>query len=179
MNKTIQEFHKEYEDIYIFLQDNDERDGNSFLEDVWTNLVTKRQITVNQINGVKNSMLYVEKKKLTELLKEKHKDDEANGHFVGKEKQRYDMTLKFVETKLTSRGFYIHNFTDKHGNSLMSFGQQKVYLDNRLIVKGDCFTCRATVNRHSTNDFDPLNKIKQTVLNRIKYDKYIGNKQNT
>ena len=36
-------------------------------------------------------------------------------------------------------------------------------------------TCRATVNRHSINDFDPTYKIRQTVLNRIKYNKYLGN----
>ena len=51
--------------------------------------------------------------------------------------------------------------------------------DNSLHIlsHGDCFTCRATVNRHSINDYDHSNKIKQTVLNRIKYNKYIGNKE--
>jgi len=181
MNKTIQEFHKEYEDIYIFLQDNEEREGNGFLEDVWTSLVTKRKITVNQINGVRNSMLYVQKKKeseqLKEQLKEEHKDDTPKGNFVGKEKQRYNMTLKYVSGKRTSRGFYIHNFIDKEGNSLMTFASSRVteFSPELILGEGDCFTCRATVNRHSINDFDPTNKIKQTVLNRIKYNKYLGN----
>ncbi len=48
----------------------------------------------------------------------------------------------------------------------------------RSLREGDCFTCRATVNRHSINAFDPTNKFKQTVLNRIKYNKYLGNKNN-
>ena len=151
MIKTIQEFHDEYKDIYIFLQDNEEREGNGFLEDVWTNLVTKRKITVNQINGVRNSMLYVQKKKeseqLKEQLKEEHKDDTPKGNFVGKEKQRYNMTLKYVSGKRTSRGFYIHNFIDKEGNSLMTFANSRVteFSPELILGEGDCFTCRATV----------------------------------
>ena len=62
MKKTLKEFHQDHEDIYIFLQDNDKREGNSFLEDVWKNLVRKREISINQINGVRNSMLYHQKK---------------------------------------------------------------------------------------------------------------------
>lgn len=181
MIKTIQEFHDQYKDIYIFLQDNEEREGNGFLEDVWNSLKKKRTISINQINGVRNSMLYAQKKIERENLKEFHKDDEPSGSFVGKEKQRYDMTLKYVSCKRTSRGFYIHNFIDREGNSLMCFSDSEyLYIEVKTgpdieIKKGDCFTCRATVNRHSINDFDPTNKIKQTVLNRIKYNKYLGN----
>jgi hypothetical protein len=87
------------------------------------------------------------------------------------------MTLKYVSGKRTSRGFYIHNFIDKEGNSLMTFASSRVteFSPELILGEGDCFTCRATVNRHSINDFDPTNKIKQTVLNRIKYNKYLGN----
>ncbi len=177
MIKTIQEFHDEYKDIYIFLQDNEEREGNGFLEDVWNSLKKKRTISINQINGVRNSMLYAQKKIERENLKEFHKDDEPSGSFVGKEKQRYDMTLKYVSCKRTSRGFYIHNFIDREGNSLMAFASSRTteFSPELILGEGDCFTCRATVNRHSINDFDPTNKIKQTVLNRIKYNKYLGN----
>ena len=88
MYKTLQEFHKEHEDVYIFLQDNDSREGNNFLEDVWTHLVKKREISIKQINGVRNSMLYFQKKQDAEKLKEEHENDLPSGNFVGKEKQR-------------------------------------------------------------------------------------------
>ena len=122
-------------------------------------------------------MLYFQKKQDSEKLKEEHKNDLPSGNFVGKEKQRYDMTLKYVSRKDTSRGFYVHNFIDRQGNQLMSFSDNRYlyHADECMIDKGDVFTCRATVNRHSINDFDPANKIKQTVLNRIKYNKYLGN----
>ena len=176
MKKSLKQFHQDHEDIYIFLQDNDNREGNSFLEDVWKNLVRKREISINQINGVRNSMLYAQKKIETENLKEFHKDDEPSGSFVGKVRKRYDMTLKYVSGKSTSRGFYIHSFVDRNGNSLMCFSDSE-YLSagSTIIGEGDCFTCRGTVNRHQVNDFDPTYKIRQTVLNRIKYNKYLGN----
>ncbi len=181
MRKSIKEFHEDHEDVYIFLQDNDVREGNHFLQDVWSHLIKKREISIKQINGVRNSMLYYQKKQDAEKLREEHKNDLPNGNFVGKEKQRYDMTLKYISWSATSRGFYIHQFVDKHGNSLMCFADsQRISLgQEHKLVYGDCFTCRATVNRHSVNDFDPTNKFKQTVLNRIKYNKYLGNKQNS
>tara|TARA_B100000524_G_C23560645_1_gene338163 strand:- start:238 stop:798 length:561 start_codon:yes stop_codon:yes gene_type:complete len=184
LKKSLKQFHQDHEDIYIFLQDNDNREGNSFLEDVWKNLVRKREISINQINGVRNSMLYYQKKIEQENLKEFHKDDEPTGSFVGKVRKRYDMTLKYVSGKSTSRGFYVHNFVDREDNSLMCFSNNRyLYIEVKTgpdieIKKGDCMTGRATVNRHSINDFDPTNKIKQTVLNRIKFNKYLGNKNN-
>jgi glyoxylate utilization-related uncharacterized protein len=180
MKINIKEFHESYEDVYIFLQDNELREGNHFLQDVWSHLIKKREISIKQINGVQNSMLYHQKKQEREQLREDHKDDTPSGSYVGKEKQRYDMTLKYISWSATSRGFYIHQFVDKHGNSLMCFADsQRIYLgQEHKLVDGDCFTCRATVNRHSINAFDPTNKFKQTVLNRIKYNKYLGNKNN-
>ena len=57
---------------------------------------------------------------------------------------------------------------------------ERIYLDQEhKLIGGDCFTCRATVNRHSVNDFEPTKQFKQTVLNRIKYNKYLGNKRET
>jgi len=176
---TLEEFHKKYEDVYIFLQDNENRENNHFLQDVWSHLVKKREISIKQINGIRNSMMYNQNKIERENLKEFHKDDEPTGSFVGEVKKRYDMTLKYLNGKSTSRGFYIHTFTDRNDNNLMCFSDnERIYLDQEhKLVSGDCFTCRATVNRHSVNDFDPTNKYKQTVLNRIKYNKYLGNKQ--
>ena len=189
MYKTLQEFQDDHLDIYNFLGIFENRENNNFLQDVYNHLSKKGEISIKQINGVRNSMLYFQKKQDAEKLKEEHKNDLPSGNFVGKEKQRYDMTLKYISGRSTSRGFYIHTFTDRNGNSLMCFSDYKTIeiqdfitdskadLVYHSLVEGDCFTCRATVNRHSVNDFDPTNKFKQTVLNRIKYNKYLGNKQ--
>ena len=189
MYKTLQEFQSDHLDIYNFLCIFENRENNNFLQDVYNHLSKKGEISIKQINGVRNSMLYFQKKQDAEKLKEEHKNDLPSGNFVGKEKQRYDMTLKYISGRSTSRGFYIHTFTDRNGNSLMCFSDYKTIeiqdfitdskadLVYHSLVEGDCFTCRATVNRHSVNDFDPTNKFKQTVLNRIKYNKYLGNKQ--
>ena len=186
MKITLEEFQKNHSDIYNFLTLFENRENNHFLQDVYNHLAKKAEISIKQINGIRNSMLYVQRKEEREQLIEKHKNDEPNGYYVGKEKQRYNMTLKYLSTNGTSRGYFIHNFTDKEGNSLMCFSDNetiKLQEDNAAakwlpLVEGDVFTCRATVNRHSISSFDPTYKVKQTVLNRIKYYKYLGNKNN-
>tara|TARA_R100000458_G_C8272885_1_gene247726 strand:+ start:832 stop:1395 length:564 start_codon:yes stop_codon:yes gene_type:complete len=185
MKKSIEEFKKDHSDIYKFLTLFENRENNHFLQDVYNHLSKKGEISIKQINGIRNSMLYVQRKEEREQLIEKHKNDEPNGYFVGKEKQRYNMTLKYLSTIGTSRGYFVHNFTDKEGNSLMCFSDnEKIRIQEPVdgvgvaLSEGDCFTCRATVNRHTISSFDPTYKVKQTVLNRIKYYKYLGNKNN-
>ena len=41
---------------------------------------------------------------------------ELDGHWVGKEKSRYDFVLKLLEKKSTSRGYFVYRMTDKQGN---------------------------------------------------------------
>lgn len=185
MKITLEEFQKNHSDIYNFLTLFENRENNHFLQDVYNHLAKKAEISIKQINGIRNSMLYVQRKEEREQLIEKHKNDEPNGYYVGKEKQRYNMTLKYLSTNGTSRGYFIHNFTDKEGNSLMCFSdnekiriQEPSVIEGFVLSEGDVFTCRATVNRHSISSFDPTYKVKQTVLNRIKYYKYLGNKNN-
>ena len=181
MKITLEQFQSDHLDIYNFLCLFENRENNHFLQDVYNHLSKKGEISIKQINGIRNSMMYNQNKIERENLKEFHKDDEPTGSFVGEVKKRYDMTLKYLNGKSTSRGFFIHNFVDRNGNSLMCFSDyEKLKLHEGEVLnleEGDCFTCRATVNRHSVNDFDPTNKYKQTVLNRIKYNKYLGNKQ--
>ena len=181
MKITIEEFKNNHSDVYDHLIQPDLRENNNFLQDVYNHVSKQGEISIKQINGIRNSMLYYLQKIERENLKEFHKDDEPTGSFVGEVKKRYDMTLKYLNGKSTSRGFFIHNFVDRNGNSLMCFSDyEKLKLHEGEVLnleEGDCFTCRATVNRHSVNDFDPTNKYKQTVLNRIKYNKYLGNKQ--
>ena len=122
--------------------------------------------------------------------------DSIEGHWVGKEKERYDFTLKLLEKKTTTRGYFVYRMTDKFGNLYIAFdgrenwfteGLLAVLTDNTLPVEtaghnlqdGDCFTCKATVNRHDIADFKyggPDSHHKQTVLNRIKLKSFIGRK---
>ena len=175
-------FISENRELVDWLQTN--RYSNSFLESMYKKILScELPFTDKQLQGLKNSMGYMLKKVEQEVvrveLEKVHSDDKPNGAYVGVEKTRYDMTLKFKGTSRTSRGFVIHNFIDKEGNLLMTFSNEsQLVIESHSIELGDCFTCKATVNRHSLNEFDPSNKFKQTVLNRIKYNRYLGNKEN-
>ena len=39
---------------------------------------------------------------------------EIEGHWVGKEKSRYDFTLKLLEQKSTTRGYWVYRMKDKY-----------------------------------------------------------------
>ena len=110
--------------------------------------------------------------------------DSVTGSWVGTEKKRYDFVLKYLSGHSTSRGYAVHNFVDKSGARFLAFldaetlsvsdGTEGAY---RELRNGDCFTCKATVNRHDIANFKyggPDSKHKQTVLNRIKLKEFIG-----
>ena len=123
---------------------------------------------------------------------------EIDGHWVGKEKERYDFVLKLLEQKSTTRGYWVYRMTDKFGNLFIAFDgreewdlpstkeftheeqhrkQPEGYTGDHRLQTGDCFTCKATVNRHDIANFKyggPDSKHKQTVLNRIKLKEFIG-----
>ena len=173
-------------DIWQWIVDN--QNINGFIGDMYDRVVRNRGINDKQIQGIKNSMKYVEKKNIADQLREDNKDIEPSGSYVGTIKKRYDMTLKYRGGFVTQRGFTVHNFINKEGQYLICFSDEsQIRIDHdftkgpdhnlHILGEGDCFTCRATINRHSVQDFDPMNKYKQTVLNRIKYTKYIGNKK--
>ena len=108
------------------------------------------------------------------------------GSWVGREKIRYNFVLKYLSGHATNRGYYVHSFQDKSGNRFLSFLDcETITIPNRedavdyLISPGDCFSCKATVNRHSVNTFrcPPVaDAFKETVLNRIKFKEFIGRK---
>ena len=107
-------------------------------------------------------------------------DQELDGNWVGKEKQRYDFVLKLVEQRATTRGYWVYRMTDRHGNLFIAFDGREEWREedanNQLFVNGDCFTCKATVNRHDIASYkygSPESKHKQTVLNRIKLGKIL------
>ena len=103
---------------------------------------------------------------------------EPDGYWVGKEKSRYDFVLKLIEQKSTTRGYWVYRMKDRHGNMFIAFDGREEWpsVDGSIVVTGDCFTCKATVNRHDIVDYKyggPDSKHKQTVLNRIKLGKLI------
>ena len=125
--------------------------------------------------------------------------DEAEGHWVGELKKRYDFVLKYLEKKSTSRGYFVYRFTDKNGALFIAFdGRESLVVPapnedsfgvpidpdaddviEHELTLGDCFTCKATVNRHSINTFKygtPNTPHKETVLNRIKLGRFLGRK---
>ena len=104
---------------------------------------------------------------------------ELDGHWVGKEKSRYDFVLKLLEKKSTSRGYFVYRMTDLQGNLYIAFDGRSDWQgeDDHKLETGDCFTCKATVNRHDIVNYKyggPDSKHKQTVLNRIKLKTFIG-----
>ena len=106
---------------------------------------------------------------------------EPDGYWGGKEKSRYDFVLKLIEQKSTTRGYWVYRMKDRHGNMFIAFDGREEWREgnngnNQLIGTGECFTCKATVNRHDIVDYKyggPDSKHKQTVLNRIKLGKLI------
>ena len=110
------------------------------------------------------------------------------GNWVGREKTRYNFVLKYLSGHATNRGYYVHSFQDKSGNRFLSFLDcETITIPNRehaedyQISPGDCFSCKATVNRHSVNTFgyETTGAFKETVLNRIIFKAFIGRRDTT
>ena len=184
MNRA--EFTEKENDLLQWIKTN--QNLNGFVGDIYDQICKNKPLSPRQIEGVRRTMVYTKKKAKQDKLRESNKNILPGGVYVGTEKKRYDMTLKYMGNYETRRGFTVHNFMNKEGAQLMCFADiTQIRVDHdftkgpdgapHILSEGDVFTCRATVNRHSINDFDPNNKFKQTVLNRIKYKKYIGNKQ--
>ena len=125
-------------------------------------------------------------------------DQELEGLWVGQEKKRYEFTLKLLEKKSTTRGYWVYRMTDRHGNLFIAFDGREQwdlpatkafthesqhqsmpegYTGDHRLQDGDCFTCKATVNRHDIATYKyggPDSKHKQNVLNRIKLKEFVG-----
>ena len=100
--------------------------------------------------------------------------NEAQGRYIGQPKERYEWVLKFITSHTTSRGYYVHNYVDRDGNSVIAFadepkpknGKDKMSGELDPISEGSIFRCKATVNRHAINTFQG-NNMKQTIINRM------------
>ncbi|MDB4403142.1 hypothetical protein N9159_00715 [bacterium] len=183
LHHKLKNFRNHHEDTYVYLV-NSRNGDNHYLKSCWEQLVSKGTLSPKQVQGIENSKEFEKKKVIRDKKIEDNKTKEPTGTYVGTLKKRYDMVLKFVDTKTTNRGFYIHNFVDREGNNLMCFSNDDIlYLEHdfasnekHILSNDDCFSCRATVNRHTVNIYTDT-PFKQTVLNRIKYNKYLGNKR--
>ena len=112
---------------------------------------------------------------------------EPEGNFVGRPKSRYDFVLKLTESRSTTRGYYVHKFTDRKDNHFLMFGDETLYAQKgdadgpqnqvgaHALIKGDVFKIKATINRHSINKYSPDSSYKENVINRPTFGKYLGN----
>ena len=111
------------------------------------------------------------------LEERKFEGQTIEGHWVGQEKKRYDFVLKYLTGHSTSRGYSVHTFIDKKGARFLAFlDTETLRVDDHELDNGDCFTSKATVNRHSINNYKygDQEPYKETILNRMKFGKYIG-----
>jgi len=184
-HNLLETFKSNYSAEYEFIQKIIASDiKNQFIISCSEQLNKNGTLSDRQVEAIQKNM-----SRFSQFTEQKiDKDAEPIGAYVGQLRERYDMTLKYVGVNSTKRGFYVHNFVDRNGSSLMCFGEHETIriafdpesesraVSFHVVEPGDCFTCRATVNRHTINEFyiDPLNKVKQTVLNRIKYNKFLG-----
>ena len=103
----------------------------------------------------------------------------VEGQWVGQEKTRYDFVLKYLSGNATVRGYNVHSFQDRNGNRFLAFLDcEKIDIENNKLQTGDCFSCKATVNRHGINTYNygTRNPFKETVLNRIKFKAFLSGK---
>ena len=109
--------------------------------------------------------------------------DEPNmvleGNWVGQEKTRYDFVLKYLSSNSTARGYNVYSFQDRNYNRFLAFLDCETISigpDCEPLAIGDCFSCKATVNRHGINTYKygKRNPFKETVLNRIKFKSWLG-----
>ena len=79
---------------------------------------------------------------------------EIEGHWVGKEKERYDFTLKLLEQKSTTRGYWVYRMKDKYGNLFIAFdGRPEWLVDNHSI--NDCLLYTSPSPRDRTRSRMP------------------------
>ena len=117
----------------------------------------------------------------------KHPATEPEGQWVGTEKKRYSFVLKYLNGNSTRRGYHVHSFEDRNNSRFLCFDNRERItvvdehdiiegMPDKELVSGDCFTCDATINRHSVNTYKygSGQPFKETVLNRIKFGKYLG-----
>ena len=157
---------------------------NDFLQSVLTQYVTGKELSESQKKGLLNSFVY--KMKFDKAQTSYDEKAEPTGSWVGKEKKRYDLILKYVSGHGTQRGFFVHRLVDRNNNKFILFSDNEYmrYQEDNAAAKwfnftsGDVFKIRATVNRHSlnTSKFNSTGPVRETVLNRPKIGAYIGNK---
>jgi len=158
--------------------------SNDFLADVISKYMTGKELSEGQKTGVLNTLkARVKYEDVYEVYQDYHEDAEPTGAWVGKEKKRYDLVLKYLSGNKTNRGFSVHNFEDRNECRFTMFSDYSQLYPNsesstKPLVNGDVVKVRATVNRHSMNTYKygSSGPFKETVLNRPKWGDFLGNK---
>ena len=157
--------------------------SSDFLADVISKYMTGKELSEGQKTGVLNTLkAKVKYEGETGFLVKYDENAEPTGAWVGKEKKRYDLVLKYLSGNKTNRGFSVHNFEDRNKCRFTMFSDfSKLYPYNSVtsLVNGDVVKVRATVNRHSMNTYKygSTGPFKETVLNRPKWGDLIGNRK--
>ena len=159
--------------------------SSDFLADVIAKYMTGKDLTTGQITGVLNCLAAkVKYDGETGFLAKYDEDAEPTGAWVGKEKKRYDLVLKYLSGNKTNRGFSVHNFEDRNKCRFTIFSDFSQLFPNsesstKPLVNGDVVKVRATVNRHSMNTYKygSTGPFKETVLNRPKWGDLLGNRK--
>ena len=89
-----QEFIEKENDLLQWIKDN--QNINGFVGDIYDRICKNNPLSDRQIEGVKRTRRYIEKKAEQEKLRESNKNILPGGVYVGTEKKRYDMTLKYM-----------------------------------------------------------------------------------
>ena len=99
----------------------------------------------------------------------KSKEKETEGLWVGKEKERYDFTLKLLEQKSTTRGYWVYRMEDKHGNLFIAFdGRENWELPHYQNTSDGLFQLYDSICK----DIKPDNDTIKDFLNRMSFIKH-------
>ena len=157
--------------------------SSDFLADVVSKYMTGKDLTEGQIKGVVNTLMAKVKYEASSTLPKYDEYAMPTGTWVGTEKKRYDLVLKYLSGNKTNRGFSVHNFEDRNECKFTMFSDfDRLYPNSEssinYLVYGDVVKVRATVNRHSINTYKygSTGPFKETVLNRPKWGELLGNK---
>jgi hypothetical protein len=182
MNPRTLETLQEYLETDIVIN-KDWLSSSDFLTDVVAKYMTGKELTEGQIKGVVNTLMAKVKYEDGQVRQDYDENAEPTGAWVGNEKKRYDLVLKYLSGNKTNRGFSVHNFEDRNECRFTMFSDfDRLYPNSEssinYLVYGDVVKVRATVNRHSMNTYryGSSGPFKETVLNRPKWGDLLGNK---
>lgn len=120
--------------------------------------MAKLEIIDYKMTGVAAAMVFCYNRFINQAATNVSKKDLSGSQYVGSEKDRLELDVKILSSKMHDGHFgsyYITRMLDAAGNLLISFGAYHADVDSQVKVRG-------TVKRHQE-----FQGVKQTVLNRV------------